>query len=143
MTKFDDTMNDMIHITDITIDNQTHQGVDARELHGFLESRRDFSNWITKAIEDYGFVENQDFVSFNKNVVREKGASVRTEYALTLDTAKELAMVSKSERGRQARQYFIECERQLREQRPWLMPWPVVAAQLFSVQAISSVFNMM
>ena len=83
--------------------------INARELHYFLESRRDFSTWIKDRIEKYGFIENQDYSTFTKIVERAK----RIEYALTIDTAKEIAMVEGNDKGKQARQYFIECEKKL------------------------------
>jgi len=95
-----------------------HEGkrvVNARDLHEFLESKREFATWIKDRIEKYGFLENQDYTSFDNFVKREKGASVRIEYALTLDAAKELAMVEGNDKGKLARQYFIQCEKKLRE----------------------------
>ena len=91
------------------------QLVSARELHAFLKSRQDFSTWIKKRIKEYQFVENQDYVSLHKIVERETGATTRIEYGLTLDTAKELAMVERNEKGRQARHYFIEVEKQAKQ----------------------------
>lgn len=85
--------------------------VSARDLHVFLGSKQEFSNWIKSRIEKYGFVEGEDYTSFDKIVERENGASVRKEYALTLDTAKEISMVEGNEQGRKIRKYFIECER--------------------------------
>lgn len=90
------------------------QAVSARELHGVLESKRDFSNWIKDRIEKYNLIENEDYCSFNKIVERETGASTRIEYALTIDTAKELAMVEGNDKGRQVRRYFIEAEKKLK-----------------------------
>lgn len=81
--------------------------VSARELHAFLESKRDFSNWIKDRISKYGFIENQDYTTFNKIVERAK----RVEYALTLDTAKEISMVEGNSKGQEARRYFIACEK--------------------------------
>ena len=89
------------------------KAVSARELHSFLESKRDFSNWIKDRIEKYGFIENQDFASFDNIIKREKGATVQKEYALSIDCAKEISMVEGNEKGKQARRYFIECEKQL------------------------------
>ena len=90
--------------------------VNARELHQFLENKREFTTWIKQRIEQYGFVENQDFTSFDNIVKRENGATVRKEYALTIDMAKELSMVENNERGRMARKYFIECEKKVKQQ---------------------------
>ena len=91
------------------------KAVNARMLHAFLKSKREFSTWIKDRIQKYDFVENQDFVSFDEIVKRETGASIRTEYALSLNCAKEIAMVEGNVKGKQARQYFIECEQQLKE----------------------------
>lgn len=84
----------------------------ARELHEHLQVGRDFSNWIKGRIEEYGFVENQDFIAVrqNRRIGYGKG---KTEYHITLDMAKELAMVEKTEVGRQVRKYFIQCESKL------------------------------
>lgn len=90
------------------------QAVSARELHKFLESKRDFSNWIKDRIEKYGFIENQDFEVFNNFGENPNGGRPAIEYALTIDTAKELAMVEGNDKGKQARIYFIECEKQLK-----------------------------
>lgn len=88
---------------------------DARELHQFLQVGKYFSNWIKKRIEDYGFIENQDFVGFCQNGQKPIGGRPTTEYHLTLDMAKELAMVERNEQGRAARRYFIECEKALKQ----------------------------
>lgn len=89
--------------------------VDARELHIFLGSKRDFSNWINQRIKKYGFEEGIDYTSYNKIVEREKGATRRIEYTLTLNMAKELAMVENNAKGREARLYFIKAEEALQE----------------------------
>ncbi len=91
------------------------QAVNARELHQFLGSKRDFSNWIKSRIEHYEFVENQDFEVFNKFGENPFGGRPQIEYALSIDMAKELCMIENTKRGRQARQYFIACERKLKE----------------------------
>lgn len=87
------------------------KAVSARELHAFLESKRDFSNWIKDRIEKYGFIENQDFEVFNKFGENPNGGRPQIEYALSIDCAKEISMVEGNEKGRQARRYFIECEK--------------------------------
>lgn len=101
------------------INGQTTQLVDARLLHEFLESKQDFSVWIKSRIRKYGFFENEDYLLHKivEQVPHQGGVrtTARIDYHLTLNMAKELAMVERSEKGRQARQYFIACERQLRE----------------------------
>lgn len=95
-------------------DAQQRTVVNARELHAFLESKRQFANWIQDRIEKYGFTDGEDYTSFNEIVKRENGGgTTRTEYLLTMDTAKEIAMVENNEKGRQVRRYFIECEKRL------------------------------
>lgn len=81
----------------------------------FLGSRRDFTSWMKDRINKYGLIENQDFMSFTKIGEREIGATRRNEYILTIDCAKELAMVEGNARGKSARQYFIECEKRLQQ----------------------------
>lgn len=103
-------------IIKVIANEQGSQVVSARDLHEFLESKRDFSNWIKIRIKKYGLIENEDYTSFNKIVERENGASTRIEYALTLDTAKELAMVEGNDKGREARKYFIDFEKEHKQQ---------------------------
>lgn len=100
----------------ITITEQNGQrAVSARELHQFLEVGRDFSNWIKDRIEDYGFVENQDFVVFAKSGENSNGGRPLKEYAISIDMAKELSMVERNEKGKLARLYFIEMEKRAKE----------------------------
>lgn len=63
----------------------------------------------------YGFVENVDYQVLLKNEYNLSGGRPSTDYALTLDTAKEISMIQRTEKGKLARQYFIECEKKLRE----------------------------
>jgi phage anti-repressor protein len=105
-------------LTEQPVGNAVVPTVNARELHAFLEVGKDFSNWIKDRVEKYEFVENQDFTTALQNgsaVGNRGGGSNRIDYHISLDMAKELAMVERNERGRAARKYFIECERQLRE----------------------------
>jgi anti-repressor protein len=88
--------------------------VSARELHEFLEIKSKFADWMQRRIEEYGFVENHDFTVILKNENNLNGGNKFKEYAISLDMAKELAMVERNEKGREARQYFIACEKELR-----------------------------
>lgn len=88
--------------------------VDGRLLHAFLEVGCTFPTWIVRRIQEYGFIENQDFIICFSNLrSNHRGGHNRKDYHLTLDMAKELAMVERNDKGRQARRYFIECERRL------------------------------
>lgn len=88
------------------------QTVNARDLHAALEIKRQFANWINDALQ--GFEENQDFIIFNANVNKSGRGRPTKDYALTLDCAKHICMLSRCEKGKQLRQYFIEAEKQFR-----------------------------
>ncbi|EFM3754876.1 phage antirepressor Ant [Escherichia coli] len=108
----------LIPVFNGTIANETALLVNARDLHTFLDVGKRFASWIVERIAEYGFVENKDFMIISQ--VREKIGRGRPakDYHLTLDTAKELAMVERNEKGRQIRRYFIECEKKLRSMQP-------------------------
>ncbi|HGT6327395.1 TPA: antA/AntB antirepressor family protein [Escherichia coli] len=105
----------LIPVFNGAISNETALLCNARDLHAFLEVGKRFATWITERIADYEFVENQDYIAISQK--REIGhGRGKKDYHLTLDTAKELAMVERNEKGRQIRRYFIECERKLHQQ---------------------------
>ena len=106
-------MNELIKLQSQTINGNDVETVSARELHTFVESKRQFVDWIKDRIARYGFVENQDYITFSQN--NEKGRPSQ-EYFITLDMAKQLAMVENNEKGMRVRKYFIECEKKLKEQ---------------------------
>lgn len=83
--------------------------VNARDLHKFLQTGRDFSTWIKDRIEKYDFIEGEDF---SPELVKTPNGRPLTEYFITLDMAKELAMVENNELGKQARKYFIKVEKE-------------------------------
>ncbi|WP_220400007.1 antA/AntB antirepressor family protein [Bacteroides cellulosilyticus] len=94
-------------------ENTGKRAVNARDLHGFLESKQDFSTWIKARIDKYDFVENQDYQVFHNFMENSKGGRPLIEYALSIDMAKELSMVEGNEKGKEARRYFIACEKRL------------------------------
>jgi len=106
-------MNELIKIEE----NNGKKAVSARELHAFLESKQEFSNWVKGRIDKYGFVENVDFEVFDNFVKNPSGGRPLTEYALSINMAKELSMVEGNAKGKQARQYFIACE-EMANQKP-------------------------
>src|SRR5690606_26613774 len=75
-----------------------------------LEVGAEYAKWFSRMVE-YGFVEGQDFSSF---LTESTGGRPSTDHALTLDMAKELAMIQRTPRGQQARRYFIEVEKRAR-----------------------------
>lgn len=112
----------MNSLVNVWLTEKGNQAVSAKELHSYLEVGRDFSNWIKNRIEKYDFIENKDFcklyfdsisgerLTYANFSVGENKGFVRIEYVLTLNMAKELAMIENNEKGKQARKYFIDCE---------------------------------
>lgn len=111
MKELTSTRTELVKLNETQIGEELIRTVNARELYEFLEIRSRFADWITNRIEKYRFIENQDFVTFSKSL--EKGRPT-VEYHISLDMAKELAMVENNDKGREARQYFIQCEKQLK-----------------------------
>ena len=100
-------MDSLIQITKNTINGAEINSVNAREIYDYLGlAKGQFSRWIKTAIEKYDFIQNEDFLSIDTDV---EGAK---DYIVTLDMAKELCMVSNTEKGKEARKYFIEFEKQ-------------------------------
>ncbi|QHZ52469.1 phage antirepressor KilAC domain-containing protein [Paenibacillus larvae] len=85
--------------------------VSGRDLHEFLESNERYSKWFARMTE-YGFVENVDFTTGQKSTVVNNGA-VRAldDHYLTINMAKEISMIQRNDKGKQARQYFLDLER--------------------------------
>ncbi|MFY7027276.1 antA/AntB antirepressor family protein [Acinetobacter baumannii] len=104
------TGDQVLDLVEVDIGGDKQFAVDARSLHSFLEVGRDFANWIKQRISKYKFQENVDFVlTVAKTGVRSN--VVQKDYSLSLDMAKELCMVENNEKGREARRYFIRCEK--------------------------------
>lgn len=103
-------MNEIIKITEV----DGKQAVSARSLYEFLEVTERFSTWFERQLQ-FGFIENQDFTSVKSFTLVNNGAKREIDdYALTIDCAKEISMIQRNEKGKQARQYFIEAEKKFR-----------------------------
>lgn len=104
-------MNELIPIQD----NDGTQAVMGRDLHKFLEVRAHYKDWLPRMVA-YGFTAGQDYVLKNERVL---GANNReyeqSNHVISLDMAKEISMIQRTDKGKQARQYFIECERRAKE----------------------------
>jgi len=98
-----------------TLRDEKAQLVDARSLHRFLSVDARFNDWATRRIAEYGFQDGEDFYSF---LSKSSGGRPSREYHITLDMAKELSMVERNDKGRQARRYFIACEKRLQQIAP-------------------------
>lgn len=89
--------------------------VDGRDLYDFLEVKERYNDWF-RDMQKYGFTENVDFISFTGKKVKPQGGRPQVNHALTLDMAKELSMIQRTDRGKQARQYFISMEKRAKAQ---------------------------
>lgn len=124
------------------IERDGEKAVSARELYAFLESKQEFSNWIKSRIDKYGFVENQDYEVFDNFIKNPLGGRPTTEYALSIDMAKELSMVENNERGREARRYFIECEKMVRGQKPNVLVDDKARACVTWIKGVKEILNL-
>lgn len=108
-------MNEIITISQTMINNAEVNAVSARDLHEVLESETKFADWIKRRLDETDAILNADYiiVSQKRETITEYGkkASIITEYILTTDIAKEIAMLERNEKGKQVRRYFIEVEK--------------------------------
>lgn len=103
-------MNDIIKVNYDSADRPTVSG---RELHEALGIKTPYTQWFDRMCE-YGFKENVDYTTFHKNVKRTDGVEMpkpQTDHIISLDMAKELCMIQRSEIGKRFREYFIEIEK--------------------------------
>lgn len=108
-------LSNLLPISLRSIGAQTLNAIDGRTLHGFLEVGKAFAAWMPEQIEAFGFLEHQDFEVYSKSGENPAGGRPRKEYLLSLPMAKELAMVQRTTKGKQARLYFLECERRAQQ----------------------------
>jgi phage anti-repressor protein len=113
-------------VADIGIDDGM---VDGRRLHAFLQVETRYNDWFER-MKEYGFVEGVDFYS-KMSKTSPNGGRPSINHDLTIDMAKEISMIQRNERGKQARQYFIECEKRLKAQ----TQKPMTQAELIAMQA--------
>jgi len=100
----------------VAVEYRDGQGwINSRELHKALESGQQYADWIKNRLEKYDFIEGEDYISVQKNMKREIGATRSTDYLITIDAAKELAMLENNDAGRRIRRYFIGIEKASRE----------------------------
>ena len=95
-------MNDLILVNNEEVNGLVNT-VNARNLHEFLESKRNFGDWINERIQHFDFIEGKDFIT---NLCKSTGGRPKKEYHLTLSMAKELSMLERNEKGKEARKYF-------------------------------------
>ena len=93
----------------VTRNKQDQHIVSGRELYEFLEVKEKYTQWFDRMVE-YGFVENIDFTSFSVFSEKPHGGRPSVDHAVTLNMAKQIAMIQRTDKGRQAREYFISIE---------------------------------
>lgn len=114
-------MNELLKIE---INENQEQTVSGRELHMFLGIETPYKKWFDRMCE-YGFTNNADFITVGQKCpIANGGYQERTDHIMKLDMAKELCMLARNEKGKQARQYFLEVERD------WNSPEKVMARAL-------------
>jgi len=121
-------MTDIITITKNEIGNAELNSVNARDIHNYLQVNSKFADWIKRAIVKYDFKENIDYVCFLKNEKAGNNA-ISKEYIVTMDMAKELAMLENNPKGKETRKYFINCEKELQKSSPYAALQEIAAFQ--------------
>ena len=108
----------------IEVNDNQEQTVSGRELHMFMGIETRYDTWFNRMLQ-YGFEEGKDFCS---KMSESTGGRPSTDHLMKIDMAKELCMLARNEKGKQARQYFLEVERE------WNSPEKVMARALLMAQ---------
>ena len=107
----------LIKVTQKEIGQKAHKTVSARELHEVLGVKKDYTNWIKQQIETFGLDKNIDYVLLSlKGEQKGRGGHNAVDYILSVNTAKHISMASRTEKGKEVRQYFIDVEEKYQEQ---------------------------
>lgn len=117
------------------IERDGRQLVSGRELHEFLEIRTKYKDWFRRMVE-YGFEEAIDFIRVaQKRATNNLKNPVTTviDHAISIDMAKEISMIQRTEKGKIARQYFINCEKKLKEVKK-LSPMELMELQFIALK---------
>ncbi|QCQ04194.1 hypothetical protein FAX13_06105 [Ligilactobacillus animalis] len=107
----------MNYLIPVEKDEQGNVVVSGRELHDFLDINTPYTQWFERMV-GYGFDENVDFIGLSQKSEKPIGGRPQQDHALTLDMAKEISMIQRTERGKQARRYFLEVEKRYKQQLP-------------------------
>lgn len=85
--------------------------ISGRQLHEFLEVKEKYTQWFDRMVA-YGFEENTDFMSYSEKTEKPQGGRPSIDHMIKIDMAKELSMIQRTEKGKQARQYFLQVEKE-------------------------------
>ena len=106
-------MSELNNLIPVSYENPERPTVSGRELHDFLNIETPYAKWFNRMTE-YGFTEGEDYAEVLDKIVQnpKEGGRPATDHQLTIPMAKELCMIQRNERGKQARQYFLAVEAQ-------------------------------
>jgi len=113
-------MSELMPIHQSLIGNKTIQAVNARDIHGYLEVKTEYAHWFSRRVSTYGFVQDIDYT----DAIFGDGPMKTIEHYVTLDMAKQLAMVERTEKGKEGETGYAASVT-----RPSLPPWPGEAAR--------------
>ncbi|MFH0384352.1 phage antirepressor KilAC domain-containing protein [Streptococcus sp. A18] len=100
-------MNELINVT---LNDNQEPVVSGRQLHKALGVKTKYADWFGRMIE-YGFTENQDFLLLKNEQQTGRGGHNKVDHIIKLDMAKEIAMIQRTDKGKQVRAYFIQIEK--------------------------------
>ena len=108
---------ELVKITQTQIGESNVNAVNARDLHKSLQVETRFNDWISRRIKETMAEENVDYIFYSNLSKTQENAGGRPsiDYCLTIDLAKEIAMLERSDIGKKIRRYFIECEKKLNQ----------------------------
>lgn len=99
---------ELITVSKTVLNGSETNSVNARELHKALEIKKAFSTWIQYSLDNAGAINGEDFIQLKSSL---EGSGYQLDYIITTEMAKHIAMMSKVPKGKEVRDYFIECER--------------------------------
>lgn len=105
-------MSEIIKISSEVIGTEKINSVNARELHQVLEIDKKFADWINAQINSLGLEKNVDYIVYEEKVKAGNGFTTKKEYIITTDTAKHISMASRTAKGKEVRNYFIQIEKE-------------------------------
>jgi anti-repressor protein len=100
-------MNELINVT---LNENQEPVVSGRQLHQVLGVKTEYKKWFSR-MTDYGFSENEDFLKVTQKCLTSSTGQNMTDHVLKLDMAKEIAMIQRTDKGKEVRQYFIQVEK--------------------------------
>jgi anti-repressor protein len=114
MKRMDKPMDNLQELLPISTEGSLGNVVDARALHRALGSKQQFADWIKFRLQEIDATPEIEYVQYRVSEKTETGLSNRIEFAVTTDTAKEIAMLERNDKGKAIRKYFIDHERNTR-----------------------------